>query len=63
MARFQEVMAFIEGNHRNPYKFNPDEKGMVNSQNYNPLLRLERVEPFNKLQELGKKYKRVNQWK
>lgn len=29
MARFEEVKAFIEKNHRNPSKYNPEERLMI----------------------------------
>ena len=66
--KYDEVKDFIESNHRNPSKYVPEEKGMVNWQKQQRklinagLLKPERVGLFEKLQELGGKYKRVNQY-
>jgi hypothetical protein len=66
--RYQEVMAFIETNHRNPSKYRLEEHDMLNwlKANRKALnagkLKLERVELFKNLLELGEKYRRVNQW-
>ena len=65
---YQEVMDFIEKNHRNPSKYEPIEKTMVNWLKQQRklinagLLKPHRVEMFEKLQYLVEKYKRVNQW-
>lgn len=67
-TRYEEVKIFIEENHRNPSKYTPEEKDMVNwlkscrKQINAGKMKLERVKKFEKLQELGEKYKRVNQW-
>ena len=66
--RYQEVMAFIETNHRNPSKYRLEEHDMLNwlKANRKALnagkLKPERVELFKNLLELGEKYRRVNQW-
>lgn len=66
---YEEVITFIKTNKRNPSKYEPTEKGLVNWQKQQRklinagTLKPERVEMFNKLQELCEKYKRVNQWK
>lgn len=68
LKNYQEVIDFIKKNHRNPSKYVPEEKGMVNWQKQQRklinagLLKPERVGMFNKLQELGELYKRVNQY-
>ena len=65
---YKAVIDFINENHRNPSKYVPEEKGMVNWQKQQRkfinagLLKPERVGMFEKLQELGEKYKRVNQY-
>jgi hypothetical protein len=66
--RYQEVMAFIETNHRNPSKYRLEEHDMLNWLKHNRKalnagkLKPERVELFKNLLELGEKYRRVNQW-
>ena len=69
LKKYQEVMTFIETNHRNPSRHNPEERGQyINwlKQNRKLLnagkMKEERVALFSKLQEVGEKYKRVNQW-
>lgn len=68
MKNYNEVVHFIRTNKRNPSKYEPTEKGMVNWQKQQRklinagALKHERVELFEKLQELGEKYKRVNQY-
>ena len=68
MVRYQEVKDFIEANRRNPSKHRIEEHDMLNwvkqqrkLVNANAL-KLERVEPFNKLLELMEQYKRKNQY-
>lgn len=67
-VRYEEVKWFIETNHRNPSKYNLEEHDMLNwlkanrkRMNANEL-KPERVEKFEKLQELIEQYKRKNQW-
>lgn len=68
IKNYQAVIDFIKANKRNPSKYVPEEKGMVNWQKQQRklinagLLKPERVGMFNKLQELGELYKRVNQY-
>ena len=68
MKNYEEVITFIKTNKRNPSKYVPEERGMVNWQKQQRklinagLLKPERVEMFEKLQELGEKYKKVNQY-
>ena len=68
VKNYNEVIDFIKTNKRNPSKYVPEEKGMVNWQKQQRklinarLLKPERVEMFEKLKELGEKYRRVNQY-
>lgn len=70
MVRFHEVKAFIESNHRNPSRYNPEERYKYcnwikhNRQLLNSgEMKGERVELFERLLSLCEEYKRVNQWK
>ena len=69
MARYNEVKAFIEENHRNPSKHRMEEHDMLNWLKANRKvmnagkLKPERMEKFKELQELMEECKRVNQWK
>lgn len=67
-VRYEEVKSFIETNHRNPSRHRIEEHDMLNwlkanrkRMNANEL-KPERVEKFEKLQELIEQYKRKNQW-
>ena len=66
--RYQEVMDFIETNHRNPSKHRLEEHDMLNwvkqqRKLHNAgKLNLNRVEPFKKLMALIEENKRVNQY-
>ena len=67
--RYDEVRVFILKNKRNPSKYVPEERGMVNwckqqrkLVNAGTLIS-NRAALFEKLQELAEKYKRVNQYK
>ena len=68
MVRYEEVMAFIESNHRNPSKHRIEEHDMLNwvKANRKALnagkLKEERVEKFRKLLEMTEQYRRKNQW-
>lgn len=68
MARYEEVMAFIESNHRNPSKYRIEEHDMLNwvKANRKALnagkMKPERVEKFRKLLELTERYRRRNQY-
>ena len=68
VVRSNEVMAFLEENHRNPSKYYPEEKLMFHfihhyKKLYNAgMMKVERVEAFEKLMALCEKYKRVNQY-
>lgn len=68
MAKYNEVMRFMETNHRNPSRHRLEEHNMLNwlkatrkKMNAGEL-KADRVELFQKLLELGEKYKRVNQY-
>ena len=68
LKKYQEVMDFMETYHRNPSKHRVEEHQMLNFVKHNRKLmnagkmKEERVEMFQKLLEMGEKYKRVNQW-
>ncbi len=61
-------MEFIESNHRNPSRHRLEEHNMLNwlkatRKKMNACeLKEDRVELFQKLLEMGEKYKRVNQY-
>ena len=66
--RYNEVMEFITSNHRNPSKYNLEERNMYNyikhtrKQMNQGLLKPVRIEEFVKLMGLMEKYKRKNQY-
>ena len=68
IARYQEVMGFLEENHRNPSKHRIEEHDMLNWLKVNRKvmnagkLKPERVEKFRRLLELSEQYKRKNQY-
>ena len=68
LVRYNEVKEFIEREHRNPSKYNMEERNMVNFLKHTRkqlnagLLKAERIEKFRKLQVLMDQYKRVNQY-
>lgn len=68
MVRYEEVMAFIESNHRNPSKYRIEEHDMLNwvKANRKALnagkMKLERVEKFKELLEMSEQYRRRNQY-
>lgn len=68
LTKYQEVMDFIEANHRNPSKHYLEEKLMHHWVHHNRKLmnagklKDDRVEKFVKLLEMGEMYKRVNQY-
>ena len=67
-TRYNEVVGFINTNHRNPSKYRIEEHDMLNwlKANRKALnagkLKPERIEQFNKLLELIEQYKRKNQY-
>lgn len=68
LTQYKELTAFMEENHRRPSKFIPEERGMRNWWKHQQKLmnagelKEDRVELFEKLLELGGKYKHVNQY-
>jgi len=68
MAKYNEVVEFIETNHRNPSRHRIEEHDMLNwlkatrKRTNKRELKPERVELFEKLQELMEQHKRKNQW-
>ena len=66
--RYEEVIAFIEENHRNPSKYRIEEHNMLNwvKANRKALnagkLKPERVEAFKRLLALSEQFRRKNQW-
>ena len=69
MAKYNEVVEFINTNHRNQSRHRIEEHNMLNwvKANRKTLnagkMKEERVEKFNKLLELAENNKHVNQWK
>lgn len=67
-ARYEEVKAFIESNHRNPSKHRIEEHDMLNWVKANRKLmnagkmKLERVEKFKELLAMMEQYRRKNQY-
>lgn len=68
LTKWQEAIDFLETNHRKPFKFVPEERNMRSWWKHNKKLmnvgelKLERVEMFKQLLDLGEKYKHVNQY-
>lgn len=68
LAKYKEVVEFIETNHRNPSRHRIEEHDMLNWLKANRkkmnagVLKLERVEAFKELLALMEQYKRKNQW-
>ena len=68
LTRYKEVKAFIETNHRNPSKYNPEEKLMVHFLKCGRKLmnagelQEPRLGMFKELLVLSEMYKRKNQW-
>ena len=66
--RYEQVMAFIKGYHRNPSRHRIEEHDMLNWVKANRMvlnagkLKEERVEAFKRLMEMMEEYKRVNQY-
>ncbi len=67
--RYQEVIGFIEKNHRNPSKHRLEEHDMLNWLKANrkhmnsDALKEPRLSKFKELLKLVEKYKHVNQYK
>lgn len=69
IKKYQEIITFIETYKRNPSKHNPEERyKYCNWIKHNKKLlnvgelKENRVEMFEKLLEMGERYKRVNQY-
>lgn len=68
MAKYNEVVAFIQINHRNPSRHRIEEHDYLNwlKANRKALnagkMKPERVEKFRKLLELTEQYRRKNQY-
>jgi len=68
IARYNEVVKFIETNKRNPSKHRIEEHDMLNWLKANRKvmnagkMKLERVEKFNELLSLVEQYRRKNQY-
>jgi len=68
LVRYNEVMGFLEENHRNPSKHRIEEHDMLNwlKANRKALnagkMKAERVEKFRKLLEMTEQYRRKNQY-
>jgi hypothetical protein len=68
ITKYNEVVHFIEKNHRKPSKYYPEEKLMFhfihhNKKLYNAgVMKAERVEAFERLLAKCEEYKRVNQY-
>ena len=69
MAKYNEVVEFIQTNHRNPSKHRIEEHDMLNwlkatrKKLNSGALKQERVAKFKELMELMDNYKMVNQYK
>ena len=67
-AKYDEVVDFIEVNHRNPSKYRLEEHDMLNWLKANRKamnagkMKAERVEKFRKLMEMMERYRRKNQY-
>ena len=68
MARYGEVMSFLEEKHRNPSKHRIEEHDYLNWLKANRKvlnageMKLERVEKFRKLLDMTEQYRRKNQY-
>lgn len=69
LNKYQEVVAFIERNNRNPSRYDAEERGKYcNWLRHNRkllkvgALKPERIEPFKRLLELCEQYRRKNQY-
>ena len=68
ISKYNEIMAFMAENHRRPSKFVDEERDMRNWWKHQQkllnagVLKLNRLEKFNELVQIGERYKHVNQW-
>ena len=66
--RYQEVMAFVKGYHRNPLRHRIEEHDTLNWVKANRKvmnkgeMKEERVESFRELMKMMERYRRKNQW-
>ena len=66
--RYEEVVDFLDTNHRNPSKYVAEDRDMLNwlKANRKALnagkMKLERIKKFRKLLELTEQYRRKNQY-
>ena len=66
--KYNEVVEFIQTNHRNPSKYAPEERNMYNyikhtrKQMNQGVLKENRIEMFKELLALTEQYRRKNQW-
>ena len=69
LVRYNEVMGFLEKNHRNPSRHRLEEHDMFNwvkqqrKLKNKGELKAERAEMLERLLSLWERYKRVNQWR
>ena len=68
LVKYNEVVTFIQTNHRNPSRHRIEEHDMLNWLKANRkamnkgVLKPERVEALKELLALTEQYRRVNQW-
>ena len=68
IANWQEIICFMEENHRRPSKFVDSERGLRNWWKHQQKLlnagelKADRIEKFNELLQIGERYKHVNQY-
>ena len=68
LNRYNEVMGFLEENHRNPSKYVAEDRDMLNWLKANRKamnagkMKADRVEKFRKLLEMTELYRRKNQY-
>ncbi len=68
LQKWQEAIDFLGATHRKPSKYMPEERNMRNWWKHNKKLlnagemKEDRVALFEKLLEMGEKYRRVNQY-
>ena len=68
IAKYNEVVEFIQTNHRNPSKYNLEEHDMLNwlkatRKRLNAgVLKVPRLSMFKELLALSERYKRMNQY-
>lgn len=66
--KYNEVLKFLEEEHRNPSKYAMEDRNLYTWLKYQRKImnagkmKPKRVEMFNKLLELGEKYKHINQY-